>query len=90
MLKERAAGSPKLEGWQQTRMDLRSFAELLVQREQAKSGFTLSYIKTIIYQAERTLNQETPLEYVLTQQARSTGKNNDMLENRLMKGWMGY
>lgn len=84
-LKERAAGSPKLEGWQQTRMDLRSFAELLVQREQAKSGFTLSYIKTIIYQAERTLNQETPLEYLLTQyqQARSTGKNNDMLEKQI-------
>lgn len=57
VLKDRAANSPQMLGWQQARTDLREFAELLVQREQAKEGFTLSYIKTIIYQAERTLNQ---------------------------------
>ncbi|CAH5970308.1 hypothetical protein AN2351V1_0720 [Citrobacter koseri] len=72
-------------GWQQARTDLREFAELLVQREQAKEGFTLSYIKTIIYQAERTLNQEIPLEYLLTQyqQAQSAGKNTGMLEKQI-------
>lgn len=75
-LKGRAANSPQMLGWQQTRADLRSFAELLVQREQAKEGFTLSYIKTVVYQAERSLNQDTPLEYLLTQyqQAQSAGK----------------
>lgn len=84
-LKGRAANSPQMLGWQQTRADLRQFAELLVQREQAKEGFTLSYIKTIIYQAERTLNQEIPLEYLLTQyqQARSAGKNTGMLEKQI-------
>lgn len=84
-LKERAANSPKMQGWQQSRTDLRSFAELLVQREQAKAGFTLSYIKTIVYQAERTLNQETPLEYLLTQyqQAQSAGKSTDMLAKQI-------
>lgn len=84
-LTSRATSSPQMLGWQQTRADLRTFAEQLVQREQAKEGFTLSYIKTIIYQAERTLNQETPLEYLLTQyqQTRSSGKNTDMLEKQI-------
>ncbi|HGW5508974.1 TPA: VasL domain-containing protein [Citrobacter koseri] len=85
MLKNRAANSPQMLGWQKTRADLRSFAELLVQREQAKEGVTLSYIKTVVYQAERTLNQETPLEYLLTQyqQARSVGKNTGVLETQI-------
>ncbi|MGZ0749312.1 VasL domain-containing protein [Kluyvera sichuanensis] len=84
-LKDRAANSPQMQGWQNTRADLRKFAELLVQREQAKEGFTLSYIKTIIYQAERTLNQEIPLEYLLTQyqQAQSAGKNTGILEKQI-------
>lgn len=84
-LKGRAANSPQMQGWQQTRADLRAFAELLVQREQAKEGFTLSYIKTVVYQAERTLNQDTPLEYLLTQyqQAQSAGKNTGMLEKQI-------
>lgn len=85
VLKDRSANSPQMLGWQQARTDLREFAELLVQREQAKEGFTLSYIKTIIYQAERTLNQEIPLEYLLTQyqQAQSAGKNTGMLEKQI-------
>ncbi|TKV11737.1 hypothetical protein FDX19_05375 [Citrobacter sp. wls619] len=84
-LKDRAANSPQMLGWQQTRTDLRKFAELLVQREQAKEGFTLSYIKTVVYQAERSLNQDAPLEYLLTQyqQARSAGLNTGMLEKQI-------
>ena len=84
-LKARAEDSPQMLGWQQTRADLRAFAEQLVQREQAKAGFTLSYIKTIVYQAERTLNQETPLEYLLTQyqQIQSAGKSTDMLAKQI-------
>ncbi|WP_416233768.1 VasL domain-containing protein [Enterobacter cloacae] len=84
-LKARAADSPQMLGWQQTRTDLRSFAELLIQRERAKEGFTLSSIKTVIYQAERTLNQETPLEYLLTkyQQAKSVGQNTGVLEKQI-------
>lgn len=66
-LKAYAASSPQMKGWEQTRQDLRTFAELLVKREQNKEGFTLSYIKTVIYQAERTLNQDIPVEYLLTQ-----------------------
>lgn len=37
------------------------------EKETEKQGFTLSYIKTVTRQAERLLNQETPLEYMLTQ-----------------------
>lgn len=85
MLKGRSANSPELKGWQQTRTDLRAFAELLVQREKAKEGFTLSSIKTMVYQAERTLNQETPLEYLLTQyqDAHEQKLNTDALEKQI-------
>jgi len=84
-LKTRAQNSPQMKGWQQTRQDLRTFAELLVQREQAKEGFTLSYIKTVIYQAERTLNQETPLESLLTQyqDAQAKGQATGVLEKQI-------
>ncbi|MFS9419674.1 MULTISPECIES: VasL domain-containing protein [Citrobacter] len=84
-LKIRAQNSPQMTGWQQTRQDLRTFAELLVQREQAKEGFTLSYIKTVVYQAERTLNQETPLESLLTQyqEAQAKGQTTGVLEKQI-------
>lgn len=84
-LRTRAQSSPQMKGWQQTRRDLRTFAELLVQREQAKEGFTLSYIKTVIYQAERSLNHETPLELLLTeyQDARTKSQNTEALEKNI-------
>ena len=84
-LKTRAQNIPQMKGWQQTRQDLRAFAELLVQREQAKEGFTLSYIKTVVYQAERTLNQETPLESLLTQyqDAQAKGLTTGILEKQI-------
>lgn len=70
-LRAHAAGSPTMKGWEQTRKDLRTFAALLLKRETNKEGFTLSYIKTVIYQAERGLNQDIPLEYLLTQYERA-------------------
>jgi len=84
-LKVRAQNSPQLRSWQQTREDLRAFAELLIQREKAKEGFTLSHIKTVIYQAERALNQEIPLEALLTQyqDADTQGKNPEALEKEI-------
>ncbi|MGZ0799929.1 VasL domain-containing protein [Kluyvera ascorbata] len=84
-LKNRAQSSPQMKGWQQTRQDLRSFAELLVQRERAKEGFTLSYIKTVVYQAERTLNHEMPLESLLTQyqDAQGKGQTTGVLEKQI-------
>ncbi|EAA7842714.1 hypothetical protein HAY47_004427 [Salmonella enterica] len=66
-LKSRAENSPQLKGWQQARQELRAFADLMMTRETEKQGFTLSYIKTVIWQTERSLNQEVPLEYLLTQ-----------------------
>ncbi|KNC91326.1 VasL domain-containing protein [Trabulsiella odontotermitis] len=85
MLNLRAKESPSLQGWQQTRTDLRAFAELLLQREKNKEGLTISYIKTVIYQAERMLNQEIPLEYLLTQyeERRAHGENTDLLEKQI-------
>lgn len=63
--------------------DLHAFADLVMQRE--KEGLTLSYIKNVIWQAERGLGQETPLESLLTQyqDARAQGQNTDTLEKQI-------
>lgn len=81
----RAQNSPQLRGYRQTQQDLRSFAELLIEREKNKQGLTLSYIKTVIYQAERELNRETPLEYLLTQyqDAKAHQQNTEALEKEI-------
>lgn len=82
-LKTRAQSSPQLRGWLQTRQDLHTFADLVMQRE--KEGLTLSYIKNVIWQAERGLGQETPLESLLTQyqDACAQGQNTDTLEKQI-------
>lgn len=82
-LKIRAQSSPQLRGWLQTRQDLHAFADLVMRRE--KEGLTLSYIKNVIWQAERGLGQETPLESLLTQyqDARSQGQNTSALEKQI-------
>ena len=76
-LNARAQNSPQLRGWLQTRQNLRSFADLVMRRE--KEGLTLSYIKNVVWQAERSLGQETPLEALLTQyqDARAQGQNTE-------------
>ncbi|HFK3152775.1 VasL domain-containing protein [Citrobacter sp. RHB21-C01] len=85
ILKTRAQSSPQMRGWQQARQNLRNFADLMMQRETEKQGFTLSYIKTVTWQAERLLNQETPLESLLTQyqDARAQGRNTEALEKQI-------
>lgn len=85
ILKARAQSSPQMRGWQQARQNLRDFADLMMQRETEKQGFTLSYIKTVTWQAERLLNQETPLESLLTQyqDARTQGQNTEALEKQI-------
>jgi len=82
-LKTRAQNSPQMKGWLQTRQDLRAFADLVMQRE--KKGLTLSYIKNVVWQAERTLNQETPLESLLTQyqDALAQNQNTRVLEKEI-------
>lgn len=83
MLKTRAQGSPELRGWLQARQDLHAFADLVMKRE--KEGLTLSYIKNVIWQAERGLSQETPLESLLTQyqDACVQGQNTRALEKQI-------
>lgn len=83
ILKNRAQNSPQLRGWLQTRQDLHAFADLVMQRE--KEGLTLSYIKNVIWQAERGLGQEAPLESMLTQyqDARAQGQNAEAQEKQI-------
>jgi len=82
-LKTRAQNSPQMRGWLQTRQDLHAFADLVMQRE--KEGLTLSYIKNVIWRAERGLGQETPLESLLTQyqDLRMQGESTDVLEKQI-------
>lgn len=82
-LKTRAQASPQLRGWLQTRKDLHAFADLVMQRE--KEGLTLSYIKNVVWQAERGLGEETPVESLMTQyqDARAQGQNTDALEKQI-------
>lgn len=82
-LKTRAQNSPQLRGWLQTRQELRAFADLVMRRE--KEGLTLSYIKNVVWQAERGLGQETPLESLITQyqDAQTQGQNIDTLEKQI-------
>lgn len=72
-----------MRGWLQTRQDLHAFADLVMRRE--KEGLTLSYIKNVIWQAERGLGQETPVESLLTQyqDARAQKQNIDALEKQI-------
>lgn len=97
ILKTRAQSSPQMRGWQQARQNLRDFADLMMQRETEKQGFTLSYIKTVTWQAERLLNQEIPLESLLTEyeDARAQGRNTEAQEkqinervNALLSRWL--
>ncbi|EJH7015811.1 type VI secretion system ImpA family N-terminal domain-containing protein [Salmonella enterica] len=83
VLKTRAQSSPQLRGWLKTRQDLHAFADLVMQRE--KEGLTLSYIKNVIWQAERGLGQETPLESLLTQyqDTRAKGQSTEALEKEI-------
>lgn len=85
VLHTRAQNSPQMKGWKQARENLRDFADLMLKKETEKQGFTLSYIKTVTWQAERLLNQETPLEYLLTQyqEARAHKQNTEALEKEI-------
>ncbi|EDW1644131.1 hypothetical protein EK69_004413 [Salmonella enterica subsp. enterica] len=85
VLQNRAQASPQMKGWQQARQNLRDFADLMMKKETEKQGFTLSYIKTVTWQAERLLNQETPLEYLITQyqETQAQGKSTDELGKQI-------
>lgn len=84
-LKLRAANSPQLRGYLQVQQDLHQFSALLVEREKNKEGLTLSYLKTVAYQAETQLNKEIPLEALLTQleDDRKQNQNTQTLEKQI-------
>ncbi|MFO6299426.1 VasL domain-containing protein [Rahnella selenatireducens] len=84
-LKLRAGNSPQLRGYRQVQQDLHEFAALLLQREKSKEGITLSYLKTVAYQAETLLNRETPVEALLTQleEAKKQNQNTQALEKQI-------
>lgn len=84
-LKSRADNSPSLRGYLKAQQDLHAFSELLVQREKNKEGMTLSYLKTVAYQAETLLGQETPLEALITQyaDAKEQQRNTQTLEKQI-------
>lgn len=84
-LAQRADNSPALRGYIQVQKDLHNFAALLVEREKNKEGLTLSYLKTVAYQAETLLKQETPVEALLTQleEAKKQQQSTQTLEKQI-------
>ncbi|MCX8224154.1 VasL domain-containing protein [Escherichia coli] len=73
------------EGLATSAAEFAGFADLMMKKETEKQGFTLSYIKTVTWQAERLLNQETPLEYLLTQyqETRTQKQDTQALEKEI-------
>lgn len=83
-LKLRAENSPSMRGYLQAQRELREFSDLIVTQEKNKAGLTLSYLKTVAYKAESSLNEAVPLEAMLTQLQNDykAGKNNPVLEKQ--------
>lgn len=90
-LRNRAQASPQMKGWQQAQAEFAGFCRFDDEEGDGETRFHLSYIKTVTWQAERLLNQETPLEYLLTQyqETRTQKQDTQALEKRSTNGWTG-
>lgn len=71
--------------FQRYQMKCKSVSKKSPRYKREKEGLTLSYIKNVIWQAERGLGQETPVESLLTQyqDARAQKQNTDALEKQI-------
>ncbi|NHB97797.1 VasL domain-containing protein [Photorhabdus stackebrandtii] len=63
----RLDNAPLAGSWHQTRHQLQQLADKLLAQERNRGSFTLSYLKTAIYQIQTSHNREVPLEELLRQ-----------------------
>ncbi|TDB48884.1 VasL domain-containing protein [Photorhabdus khanii] len=63
----RLDNAPVPGSWHQTQHQLQQLADKLLTQERNRGSFTLSYLKTAIYQIQTSHNREVPLEELLRQ-----------------------
>ncbi|MBS9424268.1 VasL domain-containing protein [Photorhabdus caribbeanensis] len=63
----RLENAPVSGSWQQTRHQLQLLADKILEQERNRGSFTLSYLKTAIYQIQHSHNRDVPLEELLRQ-----------------------
>ncbi|WP_445495984.1 VasL domain-containing protein [Photorhabdus sp. SF281] len=63
----RLENAPLPGSWHQTRHQLRQLADSILAQERNRGSFTLSYLKTAIYQIQTSHDREVPLEELLRQ-----------------------
>ncbi|WP_289995279.1 VasL domain-containing protein [Photorhabdus laumondii] len=63
----RRENAPVSGSWQQTRHQLQLLADNILTQERNRGSFTLSYLKTAIYQIQHSHNRDLPLEELLRQ-----------------------
>ncbi|NDK97220.1 hypothetical protein GPY51_23255, partial [Photorhabdus laumondii subsp. laumondii] len=63
----RRENAPVSGSWQQTRHQLQLLADNILTQERNRGSFTLSYLKTAIYQIQHSHNRDVPLEELLRQ-----------------------
>ncbi|OWO78897.1 hypothetical protein B5C26_22780 [Photorhabdus luminescens] len=65
----RLENAPAPGSWRQTRHQLQRLADKILEQERNRGSFTLSYLKTAIYQIQHSHNHDVPLEELLRQLA---------------------
>ncbi|TDB42613.1 VasL domain-containing protein, partial [Photorhabdus luminescens] len=65
----RLENAPAHGSWRQTRHQLQRLADKILEQERNRGSFTLSYLKTAIYQIQHSHNHDIPLEELLRQLA---------------------
>ncbi|NDL27980.1 VasL domain-containing protein [Photorhabdus kayaii] len=63
----RRENAPVSGSWQQTRHQLQLLADNILEQERNRGSFTLSYLKTAIYQIQHSHHRDIPLEELLRQ-----------------------
>ncbi|KAA1195089.1 VasL domain-containing protein [Photorhabdus heterorhabditis] len=63
----RLENAPVQGSWHQTQHQLQQLADKILEQERNRGSFTLSYLKTAIYQIQNSHNREVPLEELLRQ-----------------------
>ncbi|WP_422615646.1 VasL domain-containing protein, partial [Photorhabdus namnaonensis] len=63
----RRENAPVSGNWWETRHQLQLLADHILAQERNRGSFTLSYLKTAIYQIQHSHNRDIPLEELLRQ-----------------------
>lgn len=71
LLQSRVATDTDENSYQQVQQQLQALSDELLARENARTGLTISYLKTVVYQMQKTLSHDVPLEELMRQYAQA-------------------